>query len=661
MKPITRLPSVPLICCDPYFSIWSPHDHLYDGDTAHWCGQTKRISGIVRIDGQAFRFLGTGDAPEIPQVDLKVTATSTTYTFENTALRLTLRFTTPLLLEDPELVSRPCTYLDFKAEFPDGKTQNAEVELFFGGELTYEKATADSVPPQIRSTSFSLYGVDVVNMGQIQQKPLCHSGDNIAIDWGYLYIAAPTGEGTEISFQKEPEAAITAKLHFNHCGAQRTLLAAYDDLASINYFGDVKKGYWTACHKDIFTLLQVAAAEHRGLLARCDKRDLEIQQAAEKAVNADYAFLCAASYRQSICAHKLIADNDGNLIFLSKENDSNGCIGTVDVSYPSVPLYLLYNTEYVKGMLRPIFEFANCPVWEYDFAPHDVGRYPYATGQVYSVNWENPRMVSENNRYSVHPDFFQYPAGHDTYDLRHQMPVEECGNMLVMTAAVCKIDGTAAFAAPHFDTLTRWVKFLIDNGADPGEQLCTDDFAGHLSHNINLSAKAIMGIAAFAQICRMLGKDELAQRTMETAKAMAADWEIRAQAGDHTALAFGNPETWSLKYNTVWDRFFGTELFSRDFMEREIRQYKKQTNPFGVPLDSRKSYTKSDWILWCAAMTDDTTDRAALSDPIAHYLRNTESRFPFGDWYDTVTGNFEQFKARSVQGGIFMPILIDRE
>ena len=91
-------------------------------------------------------------------------------------------------------------------------------------------------------------------------------------------------------------------------------------------------------------------------------------------------FLCVMSYRHAIAAHKLITDEDQNLIFLSKENDSNGCIGTVDVSYPSVPLFMLYNTEYVKGMLRPIFRFADCDVWTYDFAPHDVGRYPYASG-----------------------------------------------------------------------------------------------------------------------------------------------------------------------------------------------------------------------------------------------------------------------------------------
>ncbi|MDY2651577.1 MULTISPECIES: glutaminase domain-containing protein [Eisenbergiella] len=57
---------------------------------------------------------------------------------------------------------------------------------------------------------------------------------------------------------------------------------------------------------------------------------------------ADYVFLCNMSYRHVIAAHKLIMDEKGEVIFLSKENDSNGCIGTVDISYPSAPLCMIW-------------------------------------------------------------------------------------------------------------------------------------------------------------------------------------------------------------------------------------------------------------------------------------------------------------------------------
>ena len=154
------------------------------------------------------------------------------------------------------------------------------------------------------------------------------------------------------------------------------------------------------------------------------------------------------SYRHAIAAHKLITDEDQNLIFLSKENDSNGCIGTVDVSYPSVPLFMLYNTEYVKGMLRPIFRFADCDVWTYDFAPHDVGRYPYAWGQVYGRSDEENKRFRSDNQF-VYPPYYMYPLGSNVYGLRDQMPVEECGNMLIMTAMVCRMEQNVSFALPY--------------------------------------------------------------------------------------------------------------------------------------------------------------------------------------------------------------------
>ena len=50
-KSITRLPALPLIVNDPYFSIWCPGDKLTDCDTAHWAGAVKPLRGTIKIDG----------------------------------------------------------------------------------------------------------------------------------------------------------------------------------------------------------------------------------------------------------------------------------------------------------------------------------------------------------------------------------------------------------------------------------------------------------------------------------------------------------------------------------------------------------------------------------------------------------------------------------
>ena len=630
---VTRAASIPLIMHDPYFSIWSSSDHLYDADTVHWTGKRQQIRGYLTVDKTVYCFMGDKEFHQIlPQISLDVTATATIYTFENDKVRLCCRFTSPLILSDPLLVSRPCTYIDFIVSADLVRQEKDEVAGFAG---TFKQ-------------DFSY-----ASMGRMRQQPLGSSGDHTTIDWGYVYLAG--NDKSTITYDAANESIRCQAADLN---GQTTLILAYDDLASINYFGEWRKAYWTTRYKTILEAISAAFADQKKVYKQASEIDCEIEAKAKKIGGDEYAFLCVMSYRHAIAAHKLITDEDQNLIFLSKENDSNGCIGTVDVSYPSVPLFMLYNTEYVKGMLRPIFRFADCDVWTYDFAPHDVGRYPYAWGQVYGrSDEENKRFRSENQ--FVYPPYYMYPSGSNVYGLRDQMPVEECGNMLIMTAMVCRMEKNASFALPYMETLKKWREYLIRYGADPGEQLCTDDFAGHLSHNTNLSVKAIMGIEGYAQIAALAGEKDEAKKYHKIAVDMASDWEKRAKADDHYQLVFGEgkKDTWSLKYNLIWDKLWKSGLFSDEVYEKELAYYKKKANRYGTPLDSRAAYTKSDWILWCAAMDDNT---AALIQPVAAYLKETTTRVPFSDWYQTDSGRYCYFIARSVQGGIFMPMLVEQ-
>ena len=644
---VTRAASIPLIMHDPYFSIWSSSDHLYDADTVHWTGKRQQIRGYLTVDKTVYCFMGDKEFHQIlPQISLDVTATATTYTFENDKVRLCCRFTSPLILSDPLLVSRPCTYIDFMVEKKNA--DNVKLDFIVSADLVRQEKDEVAGFAGTFKQDFSY-----ASMGRMRQQPLGSSGDHTTIDWGYVYLAG--NDKSTITYDAANEAIRCQAADLN---GQTTLILAYDDLASINYFGEWRKAYWTTRYKTILEAISAAFADQKKVCKQASEIDCEIEAKAKKIGGDEYSFLCAMSYRHAIAAHKLITDEDKNLIFLSKENDSNGCIGTVDVSYPSVPLFMLYNTEYVKGMLRPIFRFADCDVWTYDFAPHDVGRYPYAWGQVYGrSDEENKRFRSENQ--FVYPPYYMYPSGSNVYGLRDQMPVEECGNMLIMTAMVCRMEKNASFALPYMETLKTWREYLIRYGADPGEQLCTDDFAGHLSHNTNLSVKAIMGIEGYAQIAALAGEKNEAKKYHKIAADMASDWEKRAKADDHYQLVFGEgkKDTWSLKYNLIWDKLWKSGLFSDEVYEKELAYYKKKANRYGTPLDSRAAYTKSDWILWCAAMDDNT---AALIQPVAAYLKETTTRVPFSDWYQTDSGRYCYFIARSVQGGIFMPMLVEQ-
>lgn len=651
---IKRAACIPLITHDPYFSIWSAADNLYDKDTSHWSDIRQKIRGYVEIDGVPYCFMGNSEYHKvITQISVDVTATATEYIFEDEKIVLSAKFTSPIMLSEPLLVSRPCTYVDFKVE----RKTECDVNILFetSRDLVSQQEAEFLGGCYYRPAKKEIPDFHYAMMGRACQHPLGGSGDQVTIDWGYLYLASKAN-GAQFAFYKE-DGNLVCRLPMGTNELETGLVIAYDDLISINYFGDWRKAYWTTEYATILDAIGVAFRDRMDVLEKAKKFDKELQEKAEAVGGQDYAYLCNLSYRQAVSAHKLVLDGEGNILFLSKENDSNGCIGTVDVSYPSIPLFLMYNTEYVKGMLRPIFKFAACDVWEYDFAPHDVGRYPFAWGQTYSLGEEYVKFYTQRKDGSVFPPFYTYPAGSNVYSMRKQMPVEECGNMLILMAAVCKLDGNADFAKPHMEVLEKWVKYLLTYGADPGEQLCTDDFGGHLAHNVNLAAKAIMGIEAFAMLKGQLGDKEAEDYYHKTAKEMAADWEKRANAGDHYMLAFGQPETWSIKYNLAWDKVFDSKLFSKEVYDTELLWYVEKTNPYGTPLDNRKNISKTDWILWGAAMAEDKKQAAKLIKPVAYYLENTCDRVPFGDFYETVSGAHERFVGRSVQGGIFMPML----
>jgi len=240
------------------------------------------------------------------------------------------------------------------------------------------------------------------------------------------------------------------------------------------------------------------------------------------------------------------------------------------------------------------------------------------------------------------------------------MPLEEAGNMLTLAATICQLEGNTKFVEKYWNVLTPWVNYLVENGQDPANQLCTDDFAGHWAHNCNLSAKAIMGILAYSKLAGMRGDQAAASKYESIAKEMAQKWEQNARENDHYRLAFDRNETWSQKYNMIWDKMWQTNIFPNGAMDREIKYYLSKQNIYGLPLDCRKDYTKSDWIMWTAAMSKDNKTFLKFVEPVYKYINETQSRVPISDWHDTKTGLYEAFIARSVIGGYWMKVLMDK-
>jgi Domain of unknown function (DUF4965)/Domain of unknown function (DUF1793)/Domain of unknown function (DUF5127)/Domain of unknown function (DUF4964) len=650
-----RPPAVPLIAHDPYFSIWSAADKLTDRDTTHWTGARQPISGLARIDGKTFRFMGADprELPAMDQVSLAVTPTHTVYQFRGGDVDLALTFFTPAFTRDLDILSRPVTYLTVTAS---GHAEN-DVSILLDVDPVIAVNTADQAVTWGRTRAGSL---TILNVGSRDQRVLNRPGDDLRIDWGYFHLAVPDEAKAQLSLSSEAantfvtsgalpvaddldmprmprEGAAHLAVEFplgklSATPVSRHVLLAYTEDYSIEYLGRKLRPYWQRNGQTVQDMLIAAENDFPSLEPRGKRLDDELTADLEKAGGKAYAQVAILAYRQTLAAHGFAADFDGTPLLFPKENFSNGCISTVDVLYPSGPFFLFFNPALIEAQLKPVLEYAALPRWKWPFAPHDLGTYPLANGQVYG-------------------------GGERTEE--DQMPVEESGNLLILVAAMEQELGNWDFARQYWPQFSKWADYLRDKGLDPANQLSTDDFAGHLAHNTNLSIKAIEGLAAYAAMARGLGKNDIAAEYSSLAKDMAAKWQQMAIDGDHYKLAFNNPGTWSQKYNLVWDRILGFNLFPAAVRQTEIAFYLKHLNRFGLPLDSRKSYTKLDWQIWTATLADRPEDWNALLDPVGHWVNEGPTRVPLTDWYDTQTGKQESFQARSVVGGVYIKVLAD--
>lgn len=624
-----RAPATPLINVDPNFSIWSTSNQLNKSVTTHWTGSPNTIDGIVIIDGKEFRFMGKGKEELIPQKNVEITALTTEYSFENELIKLNICFFTPVFAEDLYYASRPITYMT--ASYEADEKYDVKISISVSEEICMNKKGDDEVDTEIHMLS---NGLEAISMGRRNQEMLARSGDDLRTEWGYFYLSAP--EKAEYSVFEADDMTFVKTEFALESGKKATVLFAYDDIYSIGYFGKMLKAYWHTKGISILEAMVEAENECDELFDRCKKYSAELFEKSEKAGGKKYAEMLALAYRQVMNAHKIAVKENGEVVFISKECFSNGCAATVDVTYPSAPVFLLLNTELLKGMLRPVFDFADSEDWVYDFAPHDAGQYPLIDRQRYGLLRDKKTK----------------------YKLKAQMPVEESGNMLVLVADICIKDGNTEFADKYMKHLEGWVKYLIKYGRDPRNQLCTDDFAGHLSHNCNLSIKAIMGIAGFSKILSMRGESEKAAEYFEIAKKMAKSWKRRASNGDGSyRLAFDREGTFSMKYNMIWDKFWGTGLFDDELYASEFASNLARVNKFGMPLDNRKTYTKSDWLVWTACLSSSKKDFEKFIAPLWDAYNKMKTRVPMTDWYDTITADMVGFQNRTVQGGLFIKLL----
>ncbi len=587
------------------------------------------------------------------QKSCNVLATQTYYDFTCGPVDLTLVFTSPQLIDDLERQSFPATFVSYKVVSNDGKEHDVQFYFDTSAQLAVSSSGQSTV------TNRTKVGACAYARGGTASQSVLHDTGDGQIDWGYVYLYSEITDDKDITvgdrsavigtFQStggvEPTKTSTtcdggtypAMSYIHNLGKVGTdgtgsyVMVAYDDLYSITFLGSKRKAYWTTLYSRMtFTnMMRQTYNGYADIMQRCRTLDERIYDDGYKAGGVKYAELLSGSYRQTMAAHKLVTDADGNLLWMSRENNSGGFINTIDITYPSAPLFLVYNPELVRGMMTPQFEYAATGKWTKGFAAHDLGPYPNANGQTYGAD----------------------------------MPVEESANMIILAFMLQRLTGNTDYTLKYWDLMTTWTDYLCENGKDPASQLCTDDFMGHSSRNVNLAMKAIMGVFAYAEMAKLIGKDDIATEYQRKGRTMMSYWKIIGMTKTepiHSRLNFGGDDnSWSSKYNMVWDKMLGWNYFENQ-RKADMQFYQTKMLKYGLPLDSRADINKNDWHIWIASMADTDEEFQSYMTPMWNYVNETPTRVPLSDLHNAVTGERHGFMARPVVAGYWMKVLMEK-
>jgi len=565
-------------------------------------------------------------------------------------------------------MSMPTTTITINVRSLDGKTHSVEAYM-----EALASHTVDDLDEEVVVNSWKSSTALGAKVGSTAQNIFGVWGDHVTIDWGYLYLgteirtsgSATSGasdcdtlhkafeekgalpaieEGHKQPARQGPLAIAVAQSlgSVDANGATVSFVYAYDDVASVYYFGQTQKAYWTTTYSTILNAIDAAFTSYKDDLSRATAFDKKLLTDLAAKGGDKYATICSMAYRQTIAATKVTWNPSAKKaeLFL-KEISTNGDMQTADVIFPASPMFLYINSTLLQMLLDPLMRFANNETWNPytdPYCPHQIGVFPVAN---------------------------------DTTAAQEEMPMENTGNLFLMMLGILQRNGgDVSFYYPHyFKVMTKWADYLMSTLPFPENQLCTDDFMGAIPNNTNLAAKGIIALNAYAELCYAATKDDTCRSKYQTAAiGFAKTWLKEAIVDDptpHSVLSFTLKNTWSTKYNLLWQRLLNmkdTPFPNFDELaEQEVNWYIYKAKDYGTSLDVRNDWSKIDWLSWASALTKKEENYKIIMDKMYNFLNTSPSRCPFTDLYVVDTGKAlgtGSFVARPVVGGFFAKALL---
>ncbi|KAK8241627.1 hypothetical protein HDK77DRAFT_462568 [Phyllosticta capitalensis] len=677
-----RPPAVPLAVRSPYTSAWSTtskNGTLNGGSVKFWTGEDIGWEGMVLVDGTAYEFMGDGitDLPLMDNIKYATPRTVTydsqysNFTFSAGPVDLTASFFSPVIPQDLCRTSIPLSYLLVSWRSKDNSSHS--VQLYNDVNAGWNNYQASqTIQYSLSADAASIQPNTTINRGSLFTWEY-HLGQEFTFtelnefpQWGNFTLSTKPGRVANFSFQAGDSVNIRYNWIKNRylsndidSGDDQIFAYTHDfgrnatSGSALYTVGTINKPiinfltpeglqnlqpWWSsdqclgpsipnviAFHYDDYQTVQVAAAQYEQKL----KDDIESSIAVPELEEAQsYYSIVALSTRQTMGAYVLTlpprfqCGNSSQLyssnepFMWQKEISSNGNMNTVDVLYPAMPFFLYSNPNMLRYNMNPLWLFQESGFYPRLYAIHDIGfRFPNATG---------------------------YVDGND-----RTMPVEESANMILMTYAYYKYTGDSNYLKQHYYKMFQWAQFLIKYGL------------GTLENQTNLAIKGIVGLQAMAQVSLVSGNQQDSANFSAYSQEYYDKWEGYAidPTGTHTLLGYQSRYSWGLLYNTYPDKLLNLGVVRQEVYDMQSTWYPQIFQIFGIPLDSRRSITKSDWEIWTAATCSPETRRLFVN-ALAYWINSTATDKAFTDLYDTIAqGGYREgsptFIARPVAGGHF--------
>lgn len=663
-----RPPALPLAVKSPYLSTWlsagsdgGNGGYLAGEWPTFWGGQVTGWAGMIRVDGSAYTWMGAPGPTSVNQTSYEYTSTKSIFTMNvGDKVEMNITFLSPITPNDLKRQSLVFSYVDVDIESLDGQAHDVQL---------YADISAEWVSGDRTTTATWDYGVtdnDVAYHKVSRQTQLAFSEVSDQGEWGEWYWATDKSKGMTYqsggavdvrgAFSANGTLGDSQDTDYRGISTNWPVFAFAHDLGSvkssagvlysiglaqtdaIQYEGNssgttILPSLWTSYFSTGLDALDFFHHDYATSSSLSSDLDSQIAKDSIAAAGQNYLAITSLTVRQAFGATQLCGTPDNTYLFM-KEISSDGNVNTVDVIFPAHPIFLYTNPELLDLLLKPLFEIQESGNYPNSYAMHDVGsHYPNATG---------------------HPD------GND-----EAMPLEECGNMVIMTLAYAQKASKTDYLSQHYTMLNQWTAYLVEDAIYPANQISTDDFAGSLANQTNLALKGIIGIEAMAVISNATDHSDSAANYTAIAHNYIDRWQVLGVAQDasppHTTLAYGSNDTHGLLYNLYADRELNLNLVPQSVYDMQSTFYPTVQMKYGVPLDTRHNYTKSDWEMFTAAIASSDTRDMFIQD-LAEWISATPTNRAMTDLYDTTSGDYPSitFIARPVMGGAFALLLLNQ-